>query len=244
MSVWRHSLFLLVSAVCLPVAAAEQTFQSGPNQTVMIELFTSEGCNSCPPAESFLNGFTDNAGLWQTYIPLAFHVDYWDYLGWRDPFATPAHTQRQQRYGKVSRARTIYTPEFFVNGEEWRTGLIRRPPSPTTRSVGLLKAVLNDNQVMASFNPQRQYAQALEMHAAVLGMNLRSDIQAGENSGRTTTHQFVVLGHTQVKSDKSQWQTSLPTTGDFPTGKRALVVWISEVGNPIPLQATGGFIAP
>lgn len=243
MSFWRYSLTLLLSASCLPIAAAEQTFQSGPEQTVLMELYTSEGCNSCPPAESFLNSFTDHPRLWQSYIPLAFHVDYWDYLGWRDVYATAANTRRQQTYGKVLRARTIYTPEFFVNGQEWRAGFLQRPPSIKSKAVGTLKVVLNDEAITAEFTPQRRYQQPLELYAVVLGMDLKSDIRAGENAGRTTTHQFVVLGHAQLKNDKPQWQTTVPALIDVPASKKALVVWVSETGNPAPLQATGGYIA-
>lgn len=242
MSFWRYSLLLLVSVVSLSVSAAEQAFRSGPVQTVMVELYTSEGCNSCPPAESFLNSFVDHPDLWQIYIPLAFHVDYWDYLGWRDAYATAAHTWRQQTYGKVLQARTIYTPEFFVNGQEWRRGFSRRQPSPEGKTVGTLNVVLNGEKITAVFMPQQDFHKPLELHIAVLGMDLSSAIRAGENAGRSTVHQFVVLGHAHTANDKPQWQTSLPPLIDVPTGKKAVVVWVSEVDNPAPLQATGGYL--
>lgn len=238
----RLFLFFLLCSGTTAVLATELTFQSGPRQTLMIELYTSEGCNSCPPAESFLNSFVADKQLWQTYIPLAFHVDYWDYLGWRDKFATPANTQRQQRYGKALQSPTIYTPEFFVNGKEWRRGVFGRLPAVSTQEVGILRVVLSDSQLTARFNSSHAYTHSLQLHVAILGMELSSEIGAGENAGRHTTHQFVVLGQTQITSDKPLWQTSLPVISRVQPRQTALVVWVSESGAPAPLQATGGFI--
>ena len=242
MTAWRGVLLAVLCSHSAWAFAAELNLQSGPQQTVMIELYTSEGCNSCPPAESFLNDLADHAQLWTTYIPLAFHVDYWDYLGWRDRFASAAYSQRQHTYGKVLRASTIYTPEFFVNGKEWRRGFFGGLPKVTAATVGVLKVSVRDNQLMASFSPRQNDTSTLQLNVSLLGMSLASDIRAGENAGRRTTHQFVVLAHSQVTSDKLQWQTSLPQIHDQQPGRKALVVWVSEPGNPAPLQATGGFI--
>ena len=116
----KHFSALALSTILLssPAGAASGTqFSSGPEQTVMIELFTSQGCNSCPPAEAYLNRFTANPGLWKKFIPLAYHVDYWDYLGWKDRFAHPAHAQRQRQYAQQRSLKTVYTPALAVNGQ-------------------------------------------------------------------------------------------------------------------------------
>ena len=90
---------LLVEIVALPASAMPATtFESGETQSTLIELFTSEGCSSCPPAEKWMSALKSNQDLWKTIIPVAFHVDYWDRLGWRDCFAKPEFTSRQQRY--------------------------------------------------------------------------------------------------------------------------------------------------
>ena len=73
-------------------------FETGNTQSTLIELFTSEGCSSCPPAEKWMSGLKSNQDLWKKIIPVTFHVDYWDHLGWRDRFAKPEFTSRQQRY--------------------------------------------------------------------------------------------------------------------------------------------------
>ena len=92
--------------------AGELTLSSGQQQTLLIELYTSEGCSSCPPAEEYLNALKQNQKLWQVYIPVAFHVGYWDYIGWRDPYAHPAYAKRQSEYARQRNQGTVYTPAF------------------------------------------------------------------------------------------------------------------------------------
>ena len=96
-------------------------FRSGPKQTALVELFTSEGCSSCPPAEAWLNRLGARPGLWSEFVPVALHVNYWDHLGWRDPWAAREFTARQRSYAAAWNSRTIYTPGMVLNGQEWRT---------------------------------------------------------------------------------------------------------------------------
>jgi len=242
MVLWRGVLFVVLCTGVTLATAGDLQLQSGPQRTVMIELYTSEGCSSCPPAEAFLDDLVENKQLWQRYIPLAFHVDYWDYLGWRDRFASHANSQRQQSYARVLRAGTVYTPEFFVNGKEWRRGFFGGKPPESTDQVGTLRVALHANRLSATFAPQHSYTLPLQLHIALLGMDLPSDIRAGENAGRHTTHQFVVLAHTQVTSDQLHWQTTLPQIGKLQSKRAALVVWVSAPNDPTPLQATGAYI--
>jgi len=233
-------LFLLLAQAS---SASELRFSSGVTQTTLIELYTSEGCNSCPPAEKHLNSYKTQPGLWQQFIPLAFHVDYWDYLGWRDRFAHPGHGVRQKQYAKLNRARSVFTPAFFSNGVSWRPGLVfNKTPKHSSREVGELTLELSGQNLQARFDPQHSSAAPLELHVAVLGMGIPSRIKAGENEGRNTTHDFVVLAHQQYNSEQPNWQVTLPEVTQPQAERYALVAWISEVGNPSPLQATGGFI--
>ena len=96
-------------------------FQSSESQVSLVELFTSEGCSSCPPAEKWLSDLKAAPGLWKHFVPVAFHVDYWDYLGWRDPWASKAFSDRQRAYAQLWRGDSIYTPGFVLNGQEWRS---------------------------------------------------------------------------------------------------------------------------
>src|SRR5437762_13623520 len=128
------------------------TFESGKTQASLIELFTSEGCSSCPPAEKWLSALKLNPDLWKRTVPVAFHVDYWDRLGWRDRFAKPEFTSRQQRYAAAWGGDSVYTPGFVVNGKEWR-GWFGGNMTPTSSTkVGVLRVSLGaDEKVSASF---------------------------------------------------------------------------------------------
>ncbi|MBA3608983.1 MAG: DUF1223 domain-containing protein [Chthoniobacterales bacterium] len=103
-----------------PLPAADVALESGPMRTHLLELFTSEGCSSCPPAEAWLSKLKDDPGLWRDFVPLAFHVDYWDRLGWRDPFASKIWTARQYEYSARWKSSNVYTPGFVLDGREWR----------------------------------------------------------------------------------------------------------------------------
>ena len=89
---------------------------------VVVELFTSQGCSSCPPAEAFLNELADEEGV----IALELHVDYWDYIGWPDPFASPRMTERQRDYARELGLRYVYTPQMVIDGRSWAVARRRR----------------------------------------------------------------------------------------------------------------------
>ena len=112
----NRQLVTLVAAwmVCGQVLAEGVSYRSGVQQTGLLELYTSEGCSSCPPADRWLSSLKDDDGLWQELIPVAFHVDYWDYLGWRDRFAARDFSQRQRRYAAEQSMRTV---EFTLSDD-------------------------------------------------------------------------------------------------------------------------------
>ncbi|MCB1738986.1 MAG: DUF1223 domain-containing protein, partial [Gammaproteobacteria bacterium] len=103
---------------------------SGPRQVALLELFTSEGCSSCPPADRWLSGLIDDPRLWRELVPVAFHVDYWDYLGWPDRFASREFSRRQRDHARSGGLSQVYTPGVVLNGAEWR-GWHRGRPLPT-----------------------------------------------------------------------------------------------------------------
>ena len=208
----------------------------------MIELYTSEGCSSCPPAENYLNKFKQNQGLWKKYVPLAFHVNYWDYLGWKDKYADPLYTQRQRQHAAVNSARTIYTPGFFVNGQTWRMGFFNSIPSPDTQSVGNLQVKYRKGVIEADFKPIGKMDRLLELNVAILGMELKSNIEAGENEGRYSSHDFVVLGYEKTPGNNNHWLVNQPVIKNITATSYGLAVWLSKIGQPVPLQATGGFV--
>jgi hypothetical protein len=231
---------IILSIFLSQARAGELYLQSQTTVTPVIELYTSEGCNSCPPAEAYLNKYVDHPRLWQGVIPMAFHVDYWDYLGWRDRYSSPDYSQRQRQYARILGMRTVYTPGLFYNGSEWRNWYWGRTPPTAEHEVGQLKVSVNGDRLEAMFDAMPSEG-GLELHVAILGMGLVNEIRAGENRGRTSKHEFVVLGHEQVRSEGRRWQTQLPQVA-VKAPRYALVVWVSRAGHPAPIQSVGAYL--
>ncbi|NNF97184.1 MAG: DUF1223 domain-containing protein, partial [Halobacteria archaeon] len=188
----------------------------------------------------YLNGLKQHPELWRRYIPIAFHVDYWDYIGWRDPYAHPAHGKRQSSYAGLHNLRTVYTPAFVVNGKAWRRGWFGSNPPGSHNMSGELKVTVNGEQLMAEYASATPVSGTLALNIAVLGMELVSKIMAGENAGRTARHEFVVVGFKSLNSVNTQWITNLPSLSYTGAKRYALAVWVSRGADPTPLQAVGG----
>ena len=231
------SVFFMTPAVATGILQ----FTSSPTQTQMLELYTSEGCSSCPPAEAYLNGYTENPELWARYIPLAFHVDYWDAIGWKDRYADPAFTARQRNYAALNTTTSVYTPAFVANGRFWRPGILRRSLPDSDKQVGILKVTIENGQISADLDPLIPLSAPLHLNVALLGMDLSTQINAGENAGRRAEHQFVVLGLAQATSESTKWKLRLPKA-KLTASRYALAAWISQGDDPTPLQATGGYL--
>ena len=235
--------FLGAMLISANAFAAPLEFNSGPARTIMIELYTSEGCSSCPPAERYLNGMADNKKLWKRYVPLALHVDYWDYLGWPDRFAKPEHARRQRAYARHHHSATVYTPAFFVNGQSWRPGIFKGLPEPATPNVGNLRIRLDGHKLEARFDKAGNASRRLTVHVAVAGLGLKTRIKAGENAGRFALHDFVLLGQTELKSSApGHWTGRLPNATGFKASRYALVGWVEDPDSPAPVQAAGGYL--
>src|SRR6266704_4673726 len=102
-----RALLMCLPAVFVAAVNAQNTsltFQSSGEQVALLELYTSEGCSSCPPAETWLSRLKESPGLWKDFVPVAFHVDYWDYLGWRDPWSSKTFIYRQHAYARERRS--------------------------------------------------------------------------------------------------------------------------------------------
>src|SRR4029077_12913893 len=132
----RPIILLVMLWVAAKAQATDRVFESGPERTHLLELFTSEGCSSCPFAEAWLSKLKAEPGLWKDFVPIAFHVDYWDQLGWRDPFAAREWTTRQYQYSANWKSESVYTPGFVLDGREWPG---RNLPRPSNDKSGVLK---------------------------------------------------------------------------------------------------------
>jgi hypothetical protein len=225
-----------------------QDFVSGDKQVPLIELYTSEGCSSCPPADKWLSSLKHNQHLFEGFVPLAFHVDYWDYIGWEDPFASPEYSQRQRHYAHENQEATVYTPGVRKGGEEWRTWrLWGGPTSDNAPIVGSLSLSIDKSgEFKAKFDVSGNGR--FQLNIAVLGLNLESKVKRGENRGKTLKHDFVVLGLSRYASaNTNDWagQINRPEIIDelkINSKKVALAAWVSEKGSPRPIQAVGGYL--
>ena len=205
--------------------ASTITFASGEKATNVIELYTSEGCHSCPPADRWLSKWKGHPELYTEVIPMAFHVDYWDYLGWQDPYADDDHSARQQLFKRQGLSSSVYTPEFIVNSREWSRWFRTPDQLPLSEAnPGVLRVSVSETGVSASFESD----QPLQLNLAYLGMGLSSKVTAGENNRKTLKHDFVVLKHWRGKpKGEGQWQAKLPKVPDKNQQEEALVVWLT-----------------
>jgi hypothetical protein len=236
----RLAVFL-VMASALSASAGEIVFESKPARTHLIELYTSEGCSSCLPAEEWMSGLKNQPRLWQDVVPVAFHVDYWDHLGWRDPFAAKKWTERQADYSVRWKKESVYTPAFVLDGNEWKYGPL---PPAATDSPGVLRLVVNGDHVTANFKPADKSGHRYDIHVAQLGFALAADVTAGENNGRKMSHDFVVLGLTTetMKAGVKEVRLTAPGLKSNSDARTALAAWVTEAGKMEPIQAVGGWI--
>lgn len=234
------SMFGLLLTSFIVHATEILQLESGTTRNTLIELYTSEGCSSCPPAEEFLNKLKNDNELWKKWVPVAFHVQYWDYIGWKDHYATQENGQRQSLYANLKRASTVYTPAFMVNGKSWRRGLFSNSLPDDNSLAGNLVVSVNGKSINASYIKKDK--STLKLNIAVLGMDLISHIERGENEGRTANHEFVVVGFNSSVSDNLKWDMTLPKLYYFKAQKYALAIWVSKINNPTPLQVVGGLL--
>lgn len=256
-------VFLYVALKCSVVTlfytqyshAQTMTFESSSNKSALVELYTSEGCSSCPPAERWFSNFSNDKRLWKQIFPIAFHVDYWDYLGWRDSFASPAFSLRQRKYERYGYTHNVATPGFVVDGKGWN-GWFRGQSLPEASSAidshstfGLLKAELNNQSVRIDYSPSntmKAFKNSPKVHVAVLGFGIVTPVKGGENSGRNLTHDFVVVGYqdSHLLETGSNWAVNVkrPNTQQYDTYRQAVVVWVSDGDDPRPVQVTGGWL--
>lgn len=174
--------------------------QSGPRTTALVELYTSEGCSSCPPADKRLSQFPSRDYDLAHAVPISLHVDYWDELGWKEPFAQPEFSARQSWLVHANGHKTVFTPHFFVSGTEvrdWRADLGNELKRVNAEAAGA------DIQLHSEASGQRAFvvsasarapasADPLALFIAVTEDKLTSNVSAGENRGVTLSHDHVV----------------------------------------------------
>ena len=242
----RTVIFLSLLCCALNATADSVVLKSGTEKNRFIELYTSEGCSSCPSADKWISEFKSSDDLWNDVIPIAFHVDYWDQLGWEDVLADKNFSDRQRQYRHEGSISQVYTPGFVVDGKEWR-GFFKRkmlkPAAPV--DVGEITLQINSDTLSANFTPQIEINDELVFHTALLGFDITNEIQAGENAGKTLYHDFAVIAY--HKKNVSLENNTFATDMQIPrskqnVGRKAIVVWVSEPSSQSPLQAIGNWL--
>jgi len=230
------------------MAVGPMVLRSPAKRTILLELFTSEGCSSCPAAEQWLGNLKSAPGLWKDFVPLAFHVDYWDHLGWRDGWSSPAFSERQQDYARRWRHSTVYTPGVVLAGKEWREWAGSKTPQAVGDIAGVLEAKSEDGKRwLISFAPRSYTAGTYEVQGALLVSEVVSEVKAGENRGRRLTHDFVVtdLKTGVLKLNRTQAEGTLTFEDDkVQGGRRAIAIWVTREGDLAALQTVGGWLPP
>jgi hypothetical protein len=197
---------------------------------VVVELFTSQGCSSCPPADKFLARIADRDDV----IALALHVDYWDYLGWADAFASPAFTKRQKDYGHAAGARSVYTPQMIVGGVDPVVGTrpmevadLLRAHSARPEQV-TIKLVRNGGNVMISAIASPPLTAAADVQVVRYTPRSTVEIKHGENAGKTVIYANIVTKWDVVGT----WDGDSPLTMSSVTeGSDPVVVIVQASGH-------------
>lgn len=193
--------------------AAECIAKSGAQKQPLLELYTSEGCSSCPPADQWLSGLKNSKAQ---VTPLAFHVDYWDYIGWKDNFAKPEFSARQRAGASLGGAGFVYTPQFSLNGQDFRgvgstrfaqaIDSIAQQPAKAQLTLQVNPQTNGEIQLIANAQATKpNEAKNAQVFIAVYQNQLSSRVNAGENSGRELKHDFVVR----------EFWGGFPLTGQF-----------------------------
>lgn len=252
MPIYRGLLALVLGVAAGSAWAAPQIIQGPASRVSLFELYTSEGCNSCPPAEAWISRLQQDRRLWAQLVPVTFHVDYWDDGGWKDPFDRHAYTERQQEIAGEAHSlagMVIYTPQFVLDGHDWRGWLNDKPLQvDDSAKLGAVSLSAEGRKVTVRFSPAQVRSEALQAHVVLLAFGVDVPVGAGENKGATLRHDFLVVadaGGTLVQAKGGDYQgvVTLPPAVAVKATRYALAAWVSAAGSPLPIQAAGGWLS-
>ena len=223
--------FLLLAAACGAAHAGDCTAQSPATRTPVIELYTSEGCSSCPPADRWLSGLKEAAAQGRV-VAQAFHVGYWDYIGWVDRFASPAHTARQRELSGWFGLGSIYTPQLVRDGRDSRdyAGTLAAPAQPASASIRLARMGDAVEAEVAASGAWSAYWTVTEHGHA-------SKVSAGENAGEMLKHDFVVRQYVPAGQYQGAQKLKLRPVAATPGHAQQVNLVVTEARSAKPLQA-------
>ena len=246
------TIALTILAFSSPARATQCTAESSAATAALVELYTSEGCDSCPPADRWLSSLGARGYAPDRVVPVALHVDYWDYIGWKDPFARHEFSVRQRKLAQLRRARVVYTPQVLLQGRDfrhWRTrafdeevARINAQPAKERIALGLgaTRAESLDVEVSAELLDRMQ-ADDAALYLAAYENKLVSQVGSGENRGKTLMHDFVVfewLGPIVFRSGgKLVERRSLPLLPKAVPANSGVVAFVQNTRTAEVLQA-------
>lgn len=243
----RRGLLALMLASLPLTAGAACEVRSGPRTAALVELYTSEGCSSCPPADRQLSRLRQSLGPAATVVPLSLHVDYWDYIGWQDPYAQKIFGQRQGWLVQANQQRTVYTPQFFVGGAEqraWRSNLLDqvrelndRPAAASIR----IKANLSSGALQVNAEvTARDMVSPAALYLVVTESGLASRVTRGENRGVKLHHDHVVrawIGPLPLTAGMLRVQREIDLPPAWKRAQLELVAFVQQERNGSVWQA-------
>ncbi|OGA32530.1 MAG: hypothetical protein A3F75_10670 [Betaproteobacteria bacterium RIFCSPLOWO2_12_FULL_64_23] len=246
--VFALCIFAVASMTALaPAAFAACDARSGPKTAALVELYTSEGCSSCPPADRQLSRLRQMLDPAAEVVPLALHVGYWDYIGWKDPYAQAAFGERQSGLVRAGRQNTVYTPQFFVGGTElrsWRGGLrdqVRQLNAlPAAADIHLRARLTAEGALALDVDATaRAGAEPAALYLALAESGLVSKVMRGENSGVTLTHDHVVrkwIGPVRLTGGTARVQREIALPAAWSRARLDLVAFVQGESSSV-LQA-------
>jgi hypothetical protein len=224
---------------------------SGPATAALVELYTSEGCDSCPPADRWLSSLAARGYAADRVVPIALHVDYWDYIGWKDPYARQAFSARQRKMASLARAAAVYTPQVLLQGRDfrhWRSGAFEqevarinaRPPGARiTLRLDSRGREAFEVEAMAELLDASQQADAA-LYLGAYENKLVSEVKAGENRGKSLPHDYVVLqwaGPLEFRSPRLAERQRLPLLPRAVPAHSGVVAFVQNRATGEVLQA-------
>jgi hypothetical protein len=238
--------WLTIFAFMLPAAsaAADCTVRSGSEAHALVELYTSEGCSSCPPADRWLSSFTSAD---PRVVPIAFHVGYWDYIGWKDKFADERYTQRQRDLAKIFASQSVYTPQVVLAGRDYRSW---RDSRATAAAIDQVKRQSSGAQIeitlradpgsglegnaAAQLSPGAAHGD-LDLFVAVTQNGLSNRVTAGENRGEKLEHNFVARDLAVIRDLKGTFR--FRPKADWDLERMSVVAFVQDRKTGRVLQA-------
>jgi hypothetical protein len=224
-------------AAAAGAAGAVCQARSAATLTPVVELYTSEGCSSCPPADRWLSTLKSDAAQGRV-VAQAFHVGYWDYIGWVDRFANPAYTTRQKQVASWNGQSNIYTPQVVRNGQDWRSEKVLGSGEPARASIELHRT--EGDAFMATVTPGEGVA-AWSAYWTVTEHGHSSKVKAGENAGEFLKHDFVVRQYVPAgdyRGASSLTLRAIPSQADHPRQVN-LVVFDPKNGRTLQAVSLG-----